>query len=914
MKQSVDPKSKPNIFALPNQTTIIFLIIVIVVLGTVFVGSFGSPYSIKSLAIALLILPLRAFLDRPKRELQRDQLVPAGEELKDLQGVIADLAGKIGLPRYPRLFVSPKNIHLHTFGTFRHWYIAINRDKAEKWQAEWQNQETRPTAEAKVLHELYHFKTGDYWQLGYASELLRMTGFVMLWAFVFFIGLGGLIIRAKPVLSQLIQYAGMLVKVAGNFDALFLKLTPLIEQLTPVVNAMNQRMANIDFSWIMIFSVGATYPYAIMGLVLWGLYRPKLWRTREWYADAGVIHEQNDMLPYLSARMGIPLPTLRKNPSVLRKSAVPMTKPNLRVWHWYQELWKRIKILPKKHPNPTIRLQAIEEPGLVFDNWFDAAILTGSLAIMLEVLTMTPLTLPHAGRWPLHFPTLAMLVIVSLNYLLPQTAQGQSVRDGIVKVIGIITALRLTTTFLLLLIFTSFATFAPKLFFESMAAIAADGVPFKNSHAFLIRMAMINLSQIVIGTFVLYWTLRAVASLLCRLFTWYGLPQAGHRLVTAAYSMIGLVSLFLGCTILPMLSTLLSDPHKLFHPAYLVLECSGLLLLGIGLKLFDQTQHKYAQCCPHCGNTILGDYDVGKQCDTCQTVLHPWLLRDAVHDHQQSRNHAGVMRWLNDDSPVRRYVVRGKNVWIRLQRLVSQGMWTGKDFWKRKVTSQAAFKSVGFWSRRVGKFLLTKTLPLLMGGVLAADLVFIGIAHKIKVSDMRRALHYAAWFFGSLAVVSTWFILRCRTLFRTWKGWLAIILSMVLSSLSFQQVIASRSLPPPLPFVVLVLTVVSFWAVGPATGVLLYYKDRGLSFFAWGLVIAVWMLTLAWRFQGNLLQLFWEFATQPSTPWWTPFFLCVLGWIVPLGLIGFVGHTIWLLIWELFLDQHHCQKDIISTF
>jgi hypothetical protein len=903
MEHSSKTTPKLNIFALPNQTTVIFLMMITVVLGTVLVGSFGRSYASKSLAIALLILPLRAFLDRPVRIFKRYRLFPVGPELAKLQTEITSIAQKIGLLRSPRLVVSYENIPLFGVGTFRHWYIIMGRDRAVSFEAQLDDPEMASVTQAKLIHELSHFKTGDYWQIDYASELLRMTGFIMLWAFVFFIGLGSLIIRAKPVFSQLSQYAGMLVKVAGNLDPLFLKLTPLIEQLIPVLNAMNQRMANIDFSWIMIFSVGATYPYAIMGLVLWGMYRPKLWRTRELYADAEVIHEQNDMLPYLSARMGIPLPTLRKNPPVFKKSSVHMTKPNRMVWRWYQELWKRIKILPKKYPDSRIRLQAIQEPGLVFDNWFDTAILVGSLTLILEVLIRTPLTLQISDRWLLHVPTLSILIIVSLNYLIPQIAQGKTVRVSIVKIVGIVIVLRLMTTCLLLFQLLSYAAFAPTLFFESLAEIAAAGVHLQNSQEFFLKMAMINLSQIVIGALVELIALIFVADLLRRLFSWYGLPQAGHRLVKAAYSVIGLVSLFLVFTVLPMLSTLLSDLRQLLQPAYIVSECFGLLMLGIGLKIFDQTQHKYAQRCPHCGNTIPGDYEVGKHCDICQTVFHPWLLRDAVHDHRHLRNHAGVMCWLIADSPVLRYVQRGKNIGNHLQRRVSQGMRTGKAFWKRKITSQAAFTSGCFWSRRVGKFLLTTLLPLVIGGVLAVDLAFIGIAHKIKVSDMRQALHYAAWFFGSLAVVSTWGILRYRTLFRTWRGWFTIILSMVLSSLIFQQVIANRSLPPPLPFAVLVLAVVSFWAVGPATGVLLWYKDRGLSFFAWGLVIVIWMLMLAWRFQGNLFQLFFAFAMQPSTPWWTLFFLCILGWIIPCGAIGFVGYTIELLIREIFSND-----------
>jgi hypothetical protein len=70
-------------------------------------------------------------------------------------------------------------------------------------QAALQQPGTEQQIRAKLLHELYHFKTGDYWQMGYARELLRLTFLVMLWAFAFALGYGILLLMAKPEIMRL---------------------------------------------------------------------------------------------------------------------------------------------------------------------------------------------------------------------------------------------------------------------------------------------------------------------------------------------------------------------------------------------------------------------------------------------------------------------------------------------------------------------------------------------------------------------------------------------------------------------------------------------------------------------------------------------------------------------------------------
>lgn len=181
---------------------------------------------------------------------------------------------------------------------------------------------------------------------------------------------------------------------------------------------------------------------------------------------------------------------------------------------------------------------------------------------------------------------------------------------------------------------------------------------------------------------------------------------------------------------------------------------------------------------------------------------------------------------------------------------------------------------------------------------LLVDIVIIVIAHKLTFRNTQQALYLVYWLLGSMAVVSTWNVVWYRRIFRTWTGWLVVWLAMFLSSLVTQEVIPVHT--PPLPFVFLMLYITGAWMLGPASAVLLWYHDAGLRFWALGSVIAVWVVTLSWRIQGNFFQMILSIINEPRTPWWVPAWLCLFFWILPLGVIAFFGHTIKLLIYEIF--------------
>jgi len=184
--------------------------------------------------------------------------------------------------------------------------------------------------------------------------------------------------------------------------------------------------------------------------------------------------------------------------------------------------------------------------------------------------------------------------------------------------------------------------------------------------------------------------------------------------------------------------------------------------------------------------------------------------------------------------------------------------------------------------------------------VLIADIILILIAHKLRFKEIEPAMRFVYWLLGSLAVVSTWLVIWYRAFFRTWTGWLSVLLIMFLSSLVTQEVIPVKT--PPFQLFLLMLFLTCFWALGPVSGVVLWYKDKGLHFIALGSIVVVWIVTLSWSTQGNFFQLIFTLINQPATFWWLPSWLCLCIWIVPLGIVGFLGHTARLIVKEVLMQ------------
>jgi len=671
MNNSTENKAKLNIFALPSQTTLLFWLMITVLLGTVFLGSIGSsPILIWPLALGLLLLPLRAFLSKPDHDFNYFILKLAGDEFAPIKKTIEAHAQKLCLQRIPKLLISPCVTNLYTFGTFRHWYVALIRQEASLLNEQLIDPATVPQAHAKIIHELYHFKSGDYWKMGYTGELLKTTFFFLGWGIAFFYGLGLLMIEAAPDFLELNP-----TDLVSQIEGVSPGIRQAIDQLLPSAAEMSlvrQKAAGINMSLVLNFVSSAFLPLVLIALVLWRFYWPKLWRTREYYADAGVVHAQGKIEPFL-------LSFIKEKSLTEREEELQQHKDN-RFPHWWRRLYDVIRDMPLSpvpgygayymeegsaapsdskiirrtpgkrivswwrritayHPEVISRINCVKNPALVFGTWWGTAILVGSLTLLLDVLLSSPLTLIHVGSWPMHFSTLIILVSVSIGYLLHNIVQGQFVWFDLLKLVSAVVGIRLAWLLLTILILIVSLAFSPEFLSEALEATVASvshyagysgELGFSDLSGFVIKASILNLAQVLIIFFVLMTTLTLVAYALRRLMTWYGFPQAEKQLMKIALLVIFVGVMFCGLTILPPATLVLLRPAALFETSILMVGLSGFLLASIGLSVFIFADRKYSGRCPECGEGITGFYWLGKCCenDQCNERLFPWLIAE----------------------------------------------------------------------------------------------------------------------------------------------------------------------------------------------------------------------------------------------------------------------------------------------
>jgi len=180
------------------------------------------------------------------------------------------------------------------------------------------------------------------------------------------------------------------------------------------------------------------------------------------------------------------------------------------------------------------------------------------------------------------------------------------------------------------------------------------------------------------------------------------------------------------------------------------------------------------------------------------------------------------------------------------------------------------------------------------------DLFFIVAIAGI---DYANALFYFAVIWICLIFIliaaSTWLIIYYRAFFRTWFGWLLSFVVLFLSGLAVQVTSSIDSVS--LACLSALMFLVSLWGIIPITIIYQWYSDVGLRLIAWGSIIVVWTFTLAWCFQGNLIEVFLRnffSSAQPLELWWLSPVICIMWWLIPVGVISFLGHTVRLIVQE----------------
>lgn len=201
---------------------------------------------------------------------------------------------------------------------------------------------------------------------------------------------------------------------------------------------------------------------------------------------------------------------------------------------------------------------------------------------------------------------------------------------------------------------------------------------------------------------------------------------------------------------------------------------------------------------------------------------------------------------------------------------------------------------------------LSVWLTRLAWGLIVLDVILSLIPTHIFIPGAMNAqtavlllFVIAIWIIGTLCAATTWLIIHYRAFFRTWIGWIIPFPVLILSG-----AIAQGALP--VKFEVLrslssMLQLVSLWSIIPITVLRLWHKDVGLRMASWGSLLVIWGYFGAWRYKGNLIEGFLLSLSDPSqiqSFWWFSPLMCIFWWVIPISIVGFVGHTIRLLICE----------------
>jgi hypothetical protein len=265
-------------------------------------------------------------------------------------------------------------------------------------------------------------------------------------------------------------------------------------------------------------------------------------------------------------------------------------------------------------------------------------VLLGSLTLILDILLVSPLTLMYVGDWPMHFSTLVMLAALSLNFLLPQIALGRPlsrVAGEALGAVGITIAFRLALLLPLLGLLVLLLNLAPGLLAEmlnqaisSVAHYAGylEGLAPAEMASFVTQASILNLAQVVLIFASIAAASLGVAILLRRLFTWYGLDPYVRRLMWVAYGVVVGITLFLGGTVLTLLTDLLLRPTGALRMSSIIVELLSLVIGGAGLAWFLKADQKYGRRCPQCSCDVPGWFQLGKRCPHCGQLLLPGLL------------------------------------------------------------------------------------------------------------------------------------------------------------------------------------------------------------------------------------------------------------------------------------------------
>lgn len=658
-----DPTSKIprlNIFALPDQTTIMVVILIATMFAAMVGISANAPLAVFwPLTLALLVLSLRDLLGWPERELRRWGCTSGSDRHAVVQQRIDELSRRFGLRRAPRLWITPKtDLMARAIGGLKRHYIVIGATVADNL-AEYLDgsaEEEIRIADALLLHELAHFRHGDILRFGYVAALLRVGLLLIGWAALFL--LGWLLLLAIAG-REMVSYSA--AEIAARFDAalpglgfrnLILKTLPSPEEW----EAFRARAATLNMGLVLAFAFANTAPLAVASGTLLALLWNKLMRVREFYADAGVAHAQGTIAYLLGTPRlaSVPLhgevtPTLNGSHSWWTRIADSFQKYLNESLAWLGrtpagQLWIRIfgthNVLPRR--------EALDRPDLTFDRGLKREWLFGFVVLTFELLLMGTSALFYIGTWPMHVPALVAFVLLALALMVDIVIEPPITRT-LVRMIGITLVPHTVLVIVTLGLLTVGALLSPTslaAFFNNTGAVIGGYVGFipdylltkpEEMPGLVLQMAALNLVQPLVMFGVLLAALEILRRALARMLSWYGQFESPRDWKQLGFRLIGASAFVLVVAVLPLLTELALARFE-WTTWHLVGVALGVMVVMGMVGWFITQDRRYAGRCPNCNKQAPGSYEFRRRCPECGDLLNPWLFASYEAEPRRRRS------------------------------------------------------------------------------------------------------------------------------------------------------------------------------------------------------------------------------------------------------------------------------------
>jgi len=628
---------KLNILRLPSHTSILFALIALVVLGAALASLLpGSRFWWPPIVLGMTLLPLRDFLRRPDRIISRWRMAHRhDEDTAVIEGEMASL----GADRPPTVVSTDRPLGAQAFGSFRRAYLGLGRSLAQDLASGLRAPpgRHRDRFRAILAHELAHFLNRDVWLMWLSYGLLKMMMLVMTLGLWVGISLSVFVIENGPEVLQPEFWTALSQHIppdVPDFD-----LLPIYNALYQQNPSLVKRLADPDQrqeNWEPFFLrlTAAYWPFAASGLVLFLIYWRRLLRVRELYADARAASLMGEADIVLEARL------LYSTLGALTSTVLSQWE---RVRRWLLSLPKRIPIVNGQlalHPGRQERIDCLEDPLRAFGSWRWIAVSVGLAVVLLDFLLRGALTAFYIYEPGPHMPILVAFLVFAV-WLLPRICVGSSLGQGLARQILLIVSL-----FTLIKLLSHLADAVVGLLmlkgdqeawgmmldlwiYSMVGGLGTEpprlvGVEF--SWLQIVEWHMVR----PIAYFALLMPPTLIAFLLAdaclkrRVLTWYRL---GERVRRVFWGVSGLLGLVLVLVVIPIYNRLL---FPYIYESWSVAMLAGMMIaftiVPIGGALFWHYDQKLAERCPHCNTPVPDAYYLGKKCESCDRLLHPWLI------------------------------------------------------------------------------------------------------------------------------------------------------------------------------------------------------------------------------------------------------------------------------------------------